>query len=74
MGAMAYISRCACGCGAVTFATVDRQEWAKDTAKTISKLIREGRSVERLSLDDFRMEYCKKQRALLSESPDRTEK
>lgn len=61
---MAYISKCACGCGSVTFATVDRPEWAKDTAKTIAKLIREGRSVERVSLDSFRMSMCKRNQKL----------
>lgn len=62
---MAYISRCACGCEAITFATVDRPEWAADTAKTIAKLIREGRSIERVALGNIRMSTCKRQADLL---------
>jgi hypothetical protein len=65
---MAYISPCACGCGAITFATVDRPEWANDTAKTIAKLIREGRSIERVPVGNIRMSTCKRQPGLLMTS------
>lgn len=68
MGAMAYIGRCRCGCGAITFATVDRPEWAKDTAKSVAQAIRDGYSVEHVELSTVRMTTCKRQPDLLKAS------
>lgn len=58
---MAYIAKCRCGCGSITFATMDRPEWAKDTAKTIAKMIRDGYAIERVPLRSFRMATCSRQ-------------
>jgi hypothetical protein len=53
---MAYISRCVCG--GINFACVDKPDLAKETAKDIAGLIREGRAVERVSLDEARGKWC----------------
>ena len=57
----AYIAKCLCGCGAITFATVDRPVWAKENAKTIAKKIREGYIVEHVALP-VPIEPCRAQR------------
>lgn len=62
---MAYIARCRCGCGSVVFATMDEPEFAKHTAKSIAKMIRDGYSIERVSLNSFRMAHCSRQSALV---------
>jgi hypothetical protein len=67
---MAYISRCVCG--GITFACVDRPEYAKDTAKDIAQLIRDGRAVERVTLEVTRSGWCsnsKKCRAASQPAP-----
>jgi len=68
MGAMAYIGRCRCGCGAITFACMDRPEWSKDTAKSVAQAIRDGYTIEHVALDSFRMTTCKRQPDLLKAS------
>jgi len=65
---MAYIAKCKCGCGSITFATIDLPAWAKETAKSIAKMIRDGYAVERVPLGSFRMTTCKRQADLLKAS------
>jgi len=47
---MVYIGRRAGEAGASCIC-VDKPEWAKDTAKTIGKWIRQGKTVERVTRD-----------------------
>jgi hypothetical protein len=53
-----YIARCKCGCGHLVFASVDEptqsDERRRGTAKEIADLIREGFTVERLSVGEVR--------------------
>ncbi len=63
-----YIARCKCGCGGLIFASVQSQQMSKergnDTAKEVSKLIRAGYSIERMTVGDVRAAtwLCKKDR------------
>lgn len=46
----AYIARCKCGCGAIVMATVDRPEYQKDVAKDVADAIRDGYTVEHVTV------------------------
>lgn len=48
--------------GAAWAATVDRPEYAKDTAKTVSKWIAKGANVMRVDVDTARAMLCKWER------------
>ena len=48
----AYIGRCKCG--AIKFTTVDKPEYAKENAKEIAKCIRDGLTIERVTVGDVR--------------------
>jgi hypothetical protein len=43
---------------------MDRPEWAKDTAKSIAKMIRDGYTIERVPISECRMTTCKRQAPL----------
>lgn len=53
-----YIARCLCGCGALKFASVEEpgqsQERRDDTAKELAILIKDGYSIDRMSVGDVR--------------------
>ena len=61
-----YIARCQCGCGGMIFASVDdaemREQRAKETAKEIGKLVRDGYTVERATVKEVRSSkwFCQK--------------
>lgn len=42
---MCYVGMKACGC--CVAAAVDKPEWAKETAKTVAKWMRDGLTIER---------------------------
>lgn len=46
----AYIARCKCGCGGIIMATVDRPEHAKDVARDVADAIRDGYTVEHVTV------------------------
>ena len=46
----AYIARCKCGCGGIIMATIDNPEHKKDVAKEVAKCIRDGYSVEQVTI------------------------
>ncbi len=48
----AYIGRKTCGC--VVFAMVDDPEHKKETAKEIAKCIRQGLTIERMTVKEVR--------------------
>lgn len=63
---MAYIARRPCGCFCA--ALVDNSDHAKDTAKEVAKLIRDGYAVERVTVEAVRTgpwscAKCRKPRA-----------
>ncbi len=41
-------------CGCIGVVTVDMPEHAKDTAKCVAEMVRDGLNVERMLVDDFR--------------------
>ena len=53
-----YIARCLCGCGALTFASVDEPNQSKerraDNAKEIADLLRNGYTIERMTVGEVR--------------------
>lgn len=49
---MAYIGRCKCG--AIRAAVADDPEYAKDTAASVARFIKDGLMVERMSCADVR--------------------
>lgn len=53
-----YVARCTCGCGALVFASVDEpgQTMARraDTAKEIANLVRDGYTIERMTVGEVR--------------------
>lgn len=60
---MAYVGRCR-GCQRLVMATVDSEEHKKDVAKEVQRAIKEGLTIERMSIEavrkaDFGCE-CKK--------------
>lgn len=46
----AYIARCKCGCGGIVMATVDIPEHAEEVAKEVAACIRDGYSVEHVTV------------------------
>lgn len=54
---MAYVAYCKCG--KMIFAAVDNEMHKKDTAKEVSKMIRKGFSINRISSAQVRIsEWC----------------
>ena len=49
---MAYVAYCKCG--KLIFACVDNTEHVKDTAKEVSKIIKDGFSIHRISCEAVR--------------------
>ena len=50
----AYIARCLDGCGAIIFAAVQSPMANRENAKEVSKLIRDGYTVETLTVAEAR--------------------
>jgi Ethanolamine utilization protein EutJ (predicted chaperonin) len=46
----AYIARCKCGCRGIVMCTVDRPEHAVDVAKEVADCIRDGLTVEHVTV------------------------
>ena len=67
---MAYIAR-ERRCGCVTAATVDRPDSAKFVAREIARWVKEGRRVERMSVDRARplIGPCKHRRQKAAPAP-----
>lgn len=42
------------GCGCAGVVTVDKPEYAKDTAKTVAQMVRDGLEVKRMTVEEFR--------------------
>ncbi len=49
-----FVAICKCGCGKLVFASVDKPEMAKDNAKEVAKLIRDGLTIEKMTVADVR--------------------
>jgi hypothetical protein len=58
-----YVGMCACGCGAVRAASVDKPAMKEDNAQFVADLIREGHIVGRIPVEDARARFgdCKSQ-------------
>jgi hypothetical protein len=61
-----YVGQCACGCGAVRAATVDKPSMQDDNAEFVAGMIRDGYIVGRVPVDDARANFgdCKSQARL----------
>lgn len=68
----AYIARCKCGCGGVVVAMVDDDNYKKENAKEIAKLIRQGFAIERSTVGYVRTGpfMCQKKARATRESED----
>ena len=53
---MAYVGVSPCGC--IRAATVDNPEHAKDVRKDVAAFMRAGDTIERLSVELARMQFC----------------
>ena len=53
---MAYIARCKCG--GVVMATVDNPDHQKENAKEIARCVRDGLTIERVSVEYVRSKEC----------------
>ena len=51
--AYCYVGRQA-GCRCIGVVVVDKPEYAKDTAKTVSDAVKAGLTIERMTVEDFR--------------------
>lgn len=58
-----YIGKCACGCGAVRAAAVDKPQYKDDTAAFVADCIKDGMQVDRMEVEKVRIEFsdCKRQ-------------
>jgi hypothetical protein len=56
-----YIGRCKGGCGVIRSAAVDRPKYKEDTAKFVAEIVRDGMTVERIPVEECRVQFghCK---------------